>query len=380
VNSKRIKTKETVIKAAANSRCCNDSLFTIHDSRPFSRFAFHGLKVVLLFLAFLAISGCGSPKWALNSDLSETHLYWMEAPRKAKLTHVMSIKGFDETGTSVRTIIFGKSKITLARPVAFASGSDGRFAIADTGSRCVHYYVPAEQRYLNLSSLASEQMLSPVSVAFDDEMRLYISDSALGKIFVVDRQGSYLFSISASGEGPLKRPTGLAWDSDKKLLFAVDTLAHKIYAFNKNGEAVSSFGSRGDKAGQFNFPTHIFWSPSGLLYVTDAMNFRIQVFSDGGRFVTSFGHHGDGSGDFSSPKGVVVDKTGVIYVVDTLFDNIQLFDERGDFLLTLGSRGGGQGEFWLPSGLYLDEREKLYVSDTYNQRVQVFQLIEDIIP
>ena len=345
-----------------------------------SRFTIHGLHAVLLFLVLLTTSGCASSRWALDSDLSETHLYWMEAPRKAKLTHVMSIKGFEETGTSVRTIIFGKSKSTLERPVAFSSGSDGRFAIADTGSRCVHYFIPAEQRYLKLSSLASEQLLSPVSVIFDDEMRLYISDSALGKIFVVDQQGSYLFSISASDEGPLKRPTGLAWDSDKKLLFAVDTLAHKVYAFNKKGEAVSSFGSRGDKEGQFNFPTHIFWSPSGLLYVTDAMNFRIQVFTDRGRLVTSFGHHGDGSGDFSSPKGVVVDKMGVIYVVDTLFDNIQLFDERGQFLLTLGRRGSGQGEFWLPSGLYLDEKEKLYVSDTFNQRVQVFQLIEDIIP
>src|SRR5208283_843017 len=184
-----------------------------------------GNKVLLMLclLVLLAAAGCASSKWALESDASEKQLYWMEEPGSARVKHFMSIKGFGETNSSIQTFLFGRGKSTLERPVAVASGSDGRFAIADTGSRCVHYYIPAEGRYLRLASLASTQLLSPVSVIFDDEMRLYISDSALGKIFVVDKQGSYLFSISASDEGPLKRPTGLAWDSDKKLLFAVDT-------------------------------------------------------------------------------------------------------------------------------------------------------------
>ena len=333
---------------------------------------------MLCLLVLLAAAGCASSKWALESDASEKQLYWMEEPGSARVKHFMSIKGFGETNSSIQTFLFGRGKSTLERPVAFASGSDGRFAIADTGARCIHYYVPAEQRYIKLSSLAATDLVSPVSVAFDDELRLYISDSALGKIFVVDKNGEYLSSISAARGTPLRRPTGLTFDSDKKLLYAADTLAHTIYAFDKKGEAVFSFGQRGDKEGQFNFPTHLFWSPAGLLYVTDSMNFRIQVFTTTGKPVTSFGHHGDGSGDFASPKGVAVDKKGVIYVVDTLFDAIQLFNEKGVFLLTLGRQGIEQGEFWLPSGLYLDEKETLYVCDTFNQRVQVFEIIEDM--
>lgn len=333
---------------------------------------------MLSLLVFLAAAGCAASKWALDSDVSEKQLYWMETPDSAKIKHFMSIKGFGETNSSIKTFFFGKGKSTLDRPVAFASGSDGRFAIADTGARCIHYYVPDEQRYIKLSSLASEKLLSPVSVAFDDELRLYISDSALGKIFVVGKDGSYLSSISVAHGKPLERPTGLAFDADKKLLYAVDTLAHTIYAFDEKGEAVFSFGGRGDKEGQFNFPTHIFWSPAGLLYVTDAMNFRIQVFTTSGKPVTSFGHHGDGSGDFASPKGVVVDKKGVIYVVDMLFDSIQLFNEKGVFLLTIGRQGVEEGEFWLPSGLYFDEKDALYVSDTFNHRVQVFKIMEDL--
>jgi len=331
-------------------------------------------RSLITFLAVLTFSGCAS-RWAVDSDMAQKHLYWMEGPRSAKVMHVMSIKGFYETNVTLKSFLFGKGTSGLVRPAAVAAGRDGRFAIADTGLRCVHLYIPAEQRYVKLSSFASVELLSPVNVIFDDDLRLYISDSALGRIFVVDKQCGYLFSVSASADGPLKRPTGLAWDSDSKLLYAADTLAHKIYAFNPKGEMVWSIGGRGEKEGQFNFPTHLFWSPARLLYVTDAMNFRVQVFDSAGKVVTAFGHNGDGSGDFASPKGVAVDKKGIIYVVDALFDNIQLFDERGDFLLTLGKRGGGQGEFWLPAGLYLDEKEKLYVSDTFNQRVQVFQIM-----
>src|SRR5208337_1389415 len=98
--------------------------------------------VLLLLLVFLSVVGCGSPKWTLQSDTSEKQLYWMEAPRSAKVKHFMSIKGFEEANSSIRTFLFGSGKSTLERPVAFASARDGRFAIADLGARCVHYYVP----------------------------------------------------------------------------------------------------------------------------------------------------------------------------------------------------------------------------------------------
>ncbi len=191
------------------------------------------LVLMVLFLISFAITGCFSSKWTLNSDTSEKQLYWMEAPGTAKIKHFMSIKGFEEANSSIRTFIFGKGKSDLDLPVAFASGSDGRFAIADIGARCIHYYVPSEHRYLKLSTLDSTDLVSPVGVAFDDELRLYISDSALGKIFVIDKNGSFVSSISAAQGVPLKRPTGLAFDAEHKLLFAVDTLAHAISVFDK---------------------------------------------------------------------------------------------------------------------------------------------------
>lgn len=294
----------------------------------------------------------------------------------------MTIKGFKEIGTSIphvlKYIIFGKSTGgTIIRPAAVARGRDNRLAIADTGCPCVHLYIPSEQKYIRVFGTKTDVLRSPVGVAFDDELKMYVADSALRAISVFDRNGKHLFSIEKAGYTQLQRPTGLAYSPDTQTLYAVDTRAHAVYALNPKGDFLFSFGERGTKDGQFNFPTHIAASPSGQVYVVDSMNFRVQAFDAGGKFLAAFGRHGDGSGDFAMPKGIAADVNGVVYVVDNLFDTVQLFNGKGDFLLTLGSRGAGHGEFWMPSGLFLDPNDTLYVCDTYNRRIQLFQIIRN---
>lgn len=327
-----------------------------------------------LCIVAIFISGCAS-KWAMETRDTDVRLQWPLPPNETRVQQIMTISGFKETGTSLKTVAFGKDFKKLAQPVAVAKGRDGRIAIVSVDCQCVHLYVPSEERYKRLFSAEQEELVSPVGLAFDDELRLYVSDSVRMKLYVFDSQGKFLFTFDKVDGVLMKRPTGLAYNSNEKILYVADTLSHKIYALDKTGKVVFSFGERGVGEGQFNFPTHIFWLPAGRIYVTDAMNFRIQIFDSSGNFVTAIGQHGDGSGDFAMPKGVAADKDGIIYTVDSLFDNIQLFNAQGDFLLTVGSRGSGPGEFWMPSGIYIDESNRLFLCDTFNQRVQVFQIM-----
>jgi sugar lactone lactonase YvrE len=334
-----------------------------------------GLCAVVIFN-----TGCASTKWALDTESPAEPPQLVNSSSDVQARHLATIKGFKEIGTSVpnslKFIFFGRTDENnmVEVPVAAAVGRDGRLAIADQGCSCVHLYVPSEQKYRKIYSAGTDDLRSPVSVAFDQTSRLYVSDSINAAIYVFDSSGEYLSSIKKAGNDALLRPTGLSYSAGKNIVYAVDTLADKVYAYTAAGSLLFSFGGIGEKPGQFNFPTHITTSPDGRLFVTDAMNFRVQVFDESGAFLTSFGHHGNGSGDFSMPKGIAVDKAGVIYVVDTLFDNVQLFNLLGSFLFTIGSRGTGPGEFWLPSGLFLDNQDKLYICDTYNRRVQVFQV------
>ena len=337
-------------------------------------------SAVLLCVLLVLGAGCTST-WTLRADRPAMAHQWPYQPNKAKVTYVQSLSGLTrnpDSSSVLRAIVFGseeEDRHAFVLPVAVATGHDGRIAVADLGRRCVHLYIPGQQRYVQLFGSEQEKITSPVGVIFDEDLRLYLSDSA-GKVFAFGPDGALLFTLQTAGADRLQRPTGVAYSPGKKLLYVVDTLANKVHAFRTNGEFAFSFGERGEAVGRFNFPTHIFRAPSGELYVTDALNFRVDIFDEQGNALGSFGHHGDGSGDLAMPKGVAVDRDGVVYVVDGLFDNVQLFNRQGDFLLTLGQRGVDFGEFWLPSGAFISENDELYVCDTYNRRVQIFRIME----
>jgi DNA-binding beta-propeller fold protein YncE len=334
---------------------------------------------VLLALVVLA-PGCTS-QWALKTAQPAIGLQWPYQPSSAKLTYVQSLTGLAEetsSGSILRTVVFGMEdagRNAFVLPVAVATGHDGRIAVADMGRRCVHLLLVGERRYLRLAGSEDEPITSPVALIFDDDLRLYLSDSA-GRVFVFGRDGALLSTLRSAGTEPLQRPTGITYSPRTKLVYVVDTLAHKVHAFGAKGDWAFSFGQRGDGPGAFNFPTHIFRSAAGDLYVTDSLNFRVEIFDEQGTPRGSFGHHGDGSGDLAMPKGIAVDSDGIVYVVDGIFDNVQLFNQKGDFLLTLGKRGSDFGEFWLPSGAFISDDGQLYVCDTYNRRIQVFRITE----
>lgn len=334
-----------------------------------------------LYCALVLLStACGESKWALRTAQPDIVLQWPYQPNAAKVTYVRSLTGLAlhrGTASKVKAFLVGAEtgdRDAFVLPVAVATGSDGRIAVADMGRKCVHLYIPAQQLYLRLDGSKQEKISSPVGVIFDDDLGLYLSDSS-GRVFAFGRNGEFLFTLRKAGSESLQRPTGLAYSPRNKLLYVVDTLANRIHAFGPKGELAFSFGQRGEGAGSFNFPTHIFWS-SGEIYVTDALDFRIVIFDEQGKPLGSFGRHGDGSGDLAMPKGVAVDRDGIVYVVDAIFDNVQLFSRKGDFLLTLGRRGVDFGEFWLPSGVFINGSDELYVCDTYNRRIQVFRITE----
>jgi DNA-binding beta-propeller fold protein YncE len=349
-------------------------------TRPIDRERGNRRLAALLCALTVCAPGCAT-QWSLRTARPALGLQWPYHPNQAKVIYDESVSGLvrsQDTGWIVRSIVFGsetEDRNAFVLPVAVATAGDGRIAVADMGRRCVHLFLPGPQRYLQLTGSEREKITSPVGVIFDDALRLYVADSA-GKVFAFGPDGTLLFTLQMAGADTLQRPTGVAYSPSKKLLYVVDTLANKVQVFGANGEFVFSFGERGDAAGRFNFPTHIFRSAAGELYVTDALNFRVEIFDEEGRFLTSFGHHGDGSGDLAMPKGVAVDGDGIVYVVDGLFDNIQLFNRNGDFLLTLGQRGTDFGEFWLPAGAFISDKGELYVCDTYNRRVQVFRIAE----
>jgi len=153
-------------------------------------------------------------------------------------------------------------------------------------------------------------------------------------------------------------------------VYVADELRHEIQVFSNDGALLLSWGGKGTRDGQFQYPYGVAVDNSGNVYVADSANERIQVFSSTGVFLRKWGSLGAGDGQFRIPYSIAVDGSGNVYVADTFNLRVQVFSNTGVFLRKWGSYGFGDGQFIYPKGIAVDESGNVYVSDA--QRVQVF--------
>ena len=327
-----------------------------------------------LALAFV-LAGCSEPRVQPEAATVRA-LVWPHAPAEGRVRFVRNVNGPADWGRASGGFGRFMDKLTGQKPFRFVRPTGvverGRVLyVADPGTPALVILDASQPKEVVIDRCGDQALSSPVSVALGPDDKLFLADSALGKVFVLDGHGALLRTIG--GEGRLGRPAGIAYDSAADRLYVSDSAAHRIVVYTADGRFLGSFGRNGAAPGEFNFPTHLALTRSGLLVVTDTLNFRVQVVDREGRPLMQFGRVGDGSGDFASPKGVATDSAGNFYVVDTLFEAVQVFAPDGALLLAFGERGTHDGQFWLPNGLFLGADDKIYVADAYNQRIAIFE-------
>ena len=148
------------------------------------------------------------------------------------------------------------------------------------------------------------------------------------------------------------------------------TGTHRVQRYTNNGLFVSTWGSIGSGAGQFNNPGRIAADPAGNLFVVDLGNDRIQKFDANGKLITSWGSEGSGEGQFNRPTGVTVQyPSGNVFVVDTGNSRIQVFDNNGKFIKAVDV--GKQFDASDNIDLDVDANGKLYITDRDDDRIVV---------
>jgi sugar lactone lactonase YvrE len=351
-------------------------------------------QIVKTILALtIALLLATSPAWAEEAPPAEAaspageqaaaapDLVWPAPPLQPRIRYLGSVSSPEDIGRKkgfwrkVWEFIRGDEEDEqVARPMAVAVDGKDRLLVADTQRGRVHIFDRREGEYAYLRGSDWESLRLPIGLAVDGADNIYVADGELAKIFVFKPDGEFGRMLDTADW--LKRPSALAIDRARQLLYVVDTPAHDVKVVDlPTGTVRGVIGRRGEERGEFNFPSFATLDGQGRLAVTDSMNMRIQIFDAEGRLVSAFGKHGDGSGDFSAPKGVALDSDGHVYVTDAGFDNIQVFDESGKLLLFLGTSGQEAGKFWLPTGLLIDAQDRIYVADSYNKRVQIFQYL-----
>jgi len=345
---------------------------------------------LIIFACWLGLSGCAEPQREMTFELASESIAqrptWPPAPEVPRYVYAGELTGeenFPESTPSLQgaaaafawLVGLGQEEhtpIVLQRPQGGTVDTEGRIYVTDVSRRAVFVFDPGQAK-LSVWGVAEEgkRFVAPIAVIAGPKDEILVTDAELGAVFRLDKEGNPLGKFGAD---VLKRPTGLARDPERGLIYVADTRGNDIKVFDEAGILSDFIGRRGESPGELNAPTYIAFA-NNRLYVTDTLNSRIQVFDRNGEVVELFGKRGLYIGNFARPKGIAVDDEGNIYVIESYYDHLLIFNHEGRFLLPIGGTGNAPGQFYLPAGVWVDKRNRIYVADMFNGRVSIFQFL-----
>ena len=173
----------------------------------------------------------------------------------------------------------------------------------------------------------------PMSIDLDSDENVYVSDDYVSQIFIFDKDGNYIrkWGTKGSGDGEMNGPSGIAFDQDENL-YVVEALNHRVQKFTKDGKFLGKWGRHGSGEGEFNMPWGIAIDKQGDIYVADWKNDRVQKFTPEGKYLASFGRSGTEQGELQRPTGVAIDQEGDVYVTDWRNDKLNIYAADGTFI------------------------------------------------
>lgn len=337
------------------------------------------IALLMTVIWFSMLHGCSAPVKSFSPAYATAGKIWPSSPEKPRIAYGGSFSTPEQLGieksffSKVVEFFSGKENITLIQPMAVTVDRNNVIYVADPGAGGVHRFDVVNNDYKLINKVGDTYLKTPVAFTQGFKGEIYFSDSSLAKVFVIHKGDDAATEIDFGFK--FKQPTGISFDPNTGWLYVVDTAKHLVTVFDKQYEFIRTFGQRGKKDGEFNFPTMIWVNDKKQVLVSDSLNFRVQIFKQSGKFVSKFGERGEGTGRHSRPKGISEDRYGHVYVVDALFHTVQMFDHEGNFLLNFGKQGQQDGKFWLPSGIFVQNNDAIFVADTHNHRIQVFYYI-----
>ena len=205
----------------------------------------------------------------------------------------------------------------------------------------------------------------PYGIAFNSRGKMIVSECGGHQVSVFDVGGRRVRTFGSRGGRPeqMEYPRGIAVDDTDNIYVS------KLQKFTSSGELIKCIGWRGSKEGEFDDPLGV-TIHSNQVYVCDTDNHRIQVFDLDLNFIGSIGSRGSGRGEFDRPFDVAFDSTGNMYVVEYSNNRVQVMDSSGQFIRMFGQEG--EGKLSNPTDLHIADKY-VYVSDYSNHRIAVYE-------
>jgi len=154
-------------------------------------------------------------------------------------------------------------------------------------------------------------------------------------------------------------------------VYVVDQGRTRIVKFNSDGQVVRTWGSKGNRDGQFDDPTSVAVdTTNNKVYVADPINRRIQIFDSDGNFLTKWSI--PQWGRTHGFEDLAIDsQRNRLYASSANMDAVMIFDLNGNRIGTLAAKPGERLDG--PSALAVANR-KLYILNMVGNRVTAIDL------
>lgn len=295
-------------------------------------------------------------------------------PDITRIQYLTSIStSLDITGkrSGFTRFIMGEfEELAILKPYGVAI-HDGKIYICDTGLDAIEIIDLQKNSFEYFAPKGIGQLKKPVNCNIDENGYLYVADGERRQVVIFDPSGKYVNSI---GEAENFKPTDVVVNGDK--IWVANFVNNKIHVYNKESYELLYTLPESDVGNE-----DYLYSPSNIyvtedrIYVSDFGDFKIKIYTYEGDFIMSVGSFGDKIGQFVRPKGIAVDRESNLYVVDAGFENVQIFNEEGNLLMFFGGPYHKPGDLYLPAKVIIDYDNLQYFEDYVDERFSLKYLI-----
>ena len=207
----------------------------------------------------------------------------------------------------------------------------------------------------------------------DPEGHIWIVEDGAHSIYKFTSDGELVmtlgeFRVSGENDDPehFNGPTDLAFLSNSDFVVSDGYGNTRVIKFDRDGNYLTHWGTRGTGPGQFNTPHGIAVDDNDRVYVSDRGNQRIQVFD-------ANGGHLDTWPGIRFPLSIKMSADQYLWVNDGLTQKFLKFDLSGNLLYSWGTFGGEPGQLWGVHGFSVDDEGNLYTGSVWGGRAQKFR-------
>lgn len=197
------------------------------------------------------------------------------------------------------------------------------------------------------SEASPEDMdLTPVALTLDTQDRLVLAVGGMNsQIWGLDENWDVRWVLDGSERGatPFGSITDLFVDGEGRIYVTDGTREPAVRVFSKEREELLSFGSREVGGENFSFPASVVATVDGRIWVLDAIRQAVKVFDRDGNYLGLVGGKGQRDGEFLFPSRLATNGLDRLYVLERVGARLTTFQIEDRVVRPMKTRPGSQG-------------------------------------